>query len=48
MQIDSQSEGHLEPSRSISTTIQTDVFPQQKTQLLLQMRAPFASTQINF
>ena len=29
MQIDSQSERHLEPSRSISTTIQTDAFPQQ-------------------
>ena len=26
MQIDSQSEGHLESSRSISTTIQTDAF----------------------
>jgi len=31
MQIDSQSERHLEPSRSISTTIQTDAFLQQKT-----------------
>ena len=28
MQSDSQSERHLEPSRSISTTIQTDAFPQ--------------------